>query len=133
MNLEFTQNVAAIEARAFLFISGAFKSTIPRKLIPVRKVGKLPPVEPDDIYQFAYEKEYGVDNLQFRKSDVKYVDCITIFDDVLATGGTALALAKALQSMGIVIDKFVFAIELADLKGREKLEEIAPVVSLATF
>lgn len=90
-------------------------------------------------------KEYGADKLFYRKSDVAAgpltdnVLEVTILDDILATGGTAEALAQSLISTPIVKDgvtfrvavkKFVFLVEIDDLHGADRLSKIAPVASL---
>ena len=91
-------------------------------------------------------KEYGPDNLYFRKSDIaagKAEDGIfkvAIIDDVLATGGTAEGIAKALDALkinvdgkeyGVKVSEFIFLAELDGLYGRNRLEKIAPVYSIA--
>ena len=116
-------------------------------IIPVRKSGKLPFAE-GDLQEVLIEKEYGFDKLYYRISDIaagKAVGDIfevTILDDVLATGGTAEGLAKSLEAQRVVVDgkeygvkvkEFVFIVEIADLKGKERLEKIAPVRSITVI
>ena len=138
-------NVAAPEARGFLFGAGMLYADTPiRNLIPLRKKGKLPFAE-GDLVQVEIMKEYGPDHVYFRRSDLAAgvpeggVREVTFFDDILATGGTARGLAQGLNMQKVVIDgktypvkvkDFVFLVEIDDLPGRSKLEEIAPVKSL---
>ena len=140
-----TPNLAVPEARGFLFgtplllAEGAVSN-----VIPVRKSGKLPFSE-GDLVGIDIMKEYGADKLFYRKSDVAAgplagdVLEVTILDDILATGGTAEALAKSLENVEIlkdgvlrkvVVRKFVFLVEIDDLHGADRLRKIAPVASL---
>ena len=138
-------NVAAPEARAFLFTAPLLSEEgIVENIIPMRKSGKLP-FNDGDLIEVCIEKEYGFDKLYYRISDISAgvangdVFEVTILDDVLATGGTAEGLAKSLEAQKIVVDgkeygvkvkEFVFIVEIADLKGKERLEKIASVRSI---
>jgi adenine phosphoribosyltransferase len=138
-------NVAAPEARGFLFGAGMLYADTPiRNLIPLRKKGKLPFAE-GDLVQVEIMKEYGPDHVYFRRSDLAASKPtgdtieITFFDDILATGGTARGLALGLNAQKVVIDgkeyqvkvkDFVFLVEIDDLPGRSRLEAIAPVKSV---
>lgn len=137
-------NVAVPEARGFLFASPLL--TVPggvKSLLIFRKSGKLP-TRADDLV----EKEYGDDSLYFRKSDLKAARTedgsveVTVFDDVLATGGTAEGMALELNRLTVEtaagllpvrIREFVFLAEIADIGARSRLERIAPVESLLRF
>ena len=138
-------NVAAPEARGFLFGAGMLYAQNPiQNLIPLRKKGKLPFSE-GDLVLVEIMKEYGPDHVYFRKSDIAAsrpvgdtVE-ITFFDDILATGGTARGLALGLNAQKVVIGgkeykvkvkDFVFLVEIDDLPGRARLEDIAPVKSV---
>ena len=114
-------------------------------VVPFRKKGKLPH-SGDDLQSIEIMKEYGPDNLYFRKSDIAAgkaedgIFKIAIIDDVLATGGTAEGIAKALDALKITVDgkeygvkvtEFIFLAELDGLYGRNRLEKIAPVYSIA--
>lgn len=139
-------NIIAPEARGFLFAAPLLTTADHvENVVPVRKSGKLPFAE-GDLCEVVIEKEYGSDKLYYRISDIaagKAEDDlfeVTILDDVLATGGTAEGLAESLESRKIVVDgkeygvkvkEFVFIVEIADLGGRERLEKIAPVKSIA--
>ena len=139
-------NIVAPEARGFLF-TAPLLITKPEveNIIPIRKSGKLPFNE-GDLCDVEIMKEYGADHLFYRLSDIaagKVGDDgklhLTIIDDVLATGGTAEGIAKSILAKKIVkdgverevvIDEFVFLVELDDLKGAEILGKIAPVKSI---
>jgi adenine phosphoribosyltransferase len=138
-------NIAAPEARGFLFGAGMLYGENPiANLIPLRKKGKLPFSE-GDLVQVEIMKEYGPDHVYFRRSDLAASKLtgdtieLTFFDDILATGGTARGLALGLNAQKVVIDgkeyqvkvkDFVFLVEIDDLPGRARLEDIAPVKSL---
>ena len=138
-------NVAAPEARAFLFTAPLLsENCIVENIIPMRKSGKLPFVE-GDLCDVEIEKEYGSDHLFYRLSDIAASKAedgkihISIIDDVLATGGTAEGIAKSMQAckvvkdgveMEVVIDEFIFIVELDFLAGAERLSKIAPVKSI---
>lgn len=138
-------NVVAPEARGFIFATPLMVSKPEvQSIIPIRKSGKLPYNE-GDLCDIEIEKEYGFDHLFYRLSDIAAAGVsgdeihITILDDLLATGGTAEGIARSLMSQPIVkdgkkykvvIDEFIFVVELDFLKGAERLEKIAPVKSL---
>ena len=139
-------NIIAPEARGFLFAAPLLTTADHvENVVPVRKSGKLPFAE-GDLCEVVIEKEYGSDKLYYRLSDIAAGRAVgdtfevTILDDVLATGGTAEGLAESLESRKVVVDgkeygvkvrEFVFIVEIADLGGRERLEKIAPVRSIA--
>ena len=138
-------NIAAPEARGFLFSAPLMVSKPEvQTIIPIRKSGKLPYNE-GDLCDVEIEKEYGFDHLYYRLSDIAAAKAegdeihISILDDLLATGGTAEGVANSLMEQKIVkdgkeykvvIDEFIFLVELDFLKGAERLEKIAPVKSL---
>lgn len=137
-------NVATVEARGFLFAAPLLSvSDHVQTLVPFRKKGKLPHAE-GDIVRVEIEKEYGSDELFFRRSDFaacksegEFID-ITLFDDLLATGGTVKGIVDALQQETIEgkrirIKEFIFLVELPVLGGRSILESTAPVHSLLSL
>jgi adenine phosphoribosyltransferase len=137
-------NVATVEARGFLFAAPLLSvSDHVKNIVPFRKKGKLP-FEQGDLVRVEIMKEYGSDELFYRRSDFvaceangDYID-VTIFDDLLATGGTVKGIADSLQQQTfdgkkIRIKEFVFLVELPALKGRAILEDIAPVHSLLSL
>ena len=138
-------NIAAPEARGFLFSAPLMvaKEEV-QTIIPIRKSGKLPYNE-GDLCDVEIEKEYGSDHLFYRLSDIAAAKAegdeihISIIDDLLATGGTAEGVAKSMMAQKIVkdgreykvvIDEFIFLVELDFLNGAERLEKIAPVKSI---
>lgn len=139
-------NIAAPEARGFLFAAPMLyaQDIDVQNVIPLRKKGKLPFAK-GDLVQVEVMKEYGPDHVYFRKSDIAASRIngdtieITFFDDILATGGTARGLALGLNAQkptiggktyNVKVTDFVFLVEIDDLPGRSKLEDIAPVKSL---
>lgn len=137
-------NVATVEARGFLFAAPLLtESARVQTLIPFRKKGKLPHAE-GDLQRVCIEKEYGSDELFYRRSDfaaaVAEDDVIevTLLDDLLATGGTVDGIVKALANetidgKRIRIKEFIFLVELPALGGRRLLEPVAPVHSLMSL
>jgi adenine phosphoribosyltransferase len=138
-------NIAAPEARGFLFSAPLMvtKQEV-QTIIPIRKSGKLPYNE-GDLCDVEIEKEYGSDHLFYRLSDIAAAKAegdeihISILDDLLATGGTAEGVAKSLieqkivkdgREYKVVIDEFIFLVELDFLHGAERLKKIAPVKSI---
>lgn len=143
-----TPNVAAPEARGFLFAAPLLVTgSKAHSLITFRKNGKLPANE-GDLQKVSIVKEYGEDSLYFRKSDLRNAQVtngvveISILDDILATGGTAVEMAKHLEALTVEKDgveypvkvkEFIFLADLSFLHGKELLEKYAPVYSLITF
>ena len=85
--------------------------------MPVRKKGKLP----YQTYEESYELEYGSNTIAIHIDAVKPGSRVLLMDDLLATGGTALAAASLLKRLGVEILEIAFLIELSFLKGRERL------------
>lgn len=134
-------NVATVEARGFLFAAPLLSvSEHVQTIVPFRKKGKLPHAE-GDLVRVEIEKEYGSDELFYRKSDFAacvpngdFID-VTLFDDLLATGGTVKGIIDSLQRQTIGgrkirIKEFIFLVELPALQGRKILEQVAPVHAL---
>lgn len=110
----------AAEARGFMLgVPLALKMNLP--FVPVRKKGKLP----RKVNSVTYELEYGTDTLCVHADDISPEDNVIIFDDILATGGTAEAMAKLVQASGAKVSAYGFLMELAFLHGRDRLK--APV------
>ena len=134
-----TRDLGALCASPMLAVCDNVKN-----ILTLRKKGKIPYAE-GDLVQVNILKEYGADEVFFRRSDILAgvpdgdTFRLTIFDDILATGGTAEGVARALNAMTVEKDgrtyrievtDFVFLVELLDLKGAERLTPIAPVKSL---
>lgn len=118
--------VAVIESRGFLF-GAAVAYRMGLGIVPIRKKGKLP----YKTVEATYDLEYGSATLQMHVDSVKKGDRILLIDDLLATGGTAAASAKMIEGLGGTVVEIDFLIELAFLKGRDKLARypvFAPVV-----
>lgn len=87
-------------------------------VVPVRKAGKLPGV----TIGVDYELEYGVDRLELHEGAVLPGHRVVLVDDLLATGGTILATAALMQSVGAEVAAALFVIDLPDLGGSRRLE-----------
>lgn len=119
--------VAGMEARGFIFGSlVAYQLGV--GFIPLRKPGKLP----YDVKSKSYELEYGRATLEVHADAVAPGQRILVIDDLLATGGTALASCELLEELGANIVSCAFMIELEALGGRQKLGG-RPVHSLLTY
>ena len=108
--------VVGIESRGFLFgpqVAYEFHAGF----VPVRKPGKLPA----ETVEESYALEYGLDRLQMHRDAVSPGDRVLIVDDVIATGGTALASAKLVEGLGGTVVGFGFVVELTFLDGRQRL------------
>ena len=110
--------LVGIESRGFIFAASlAYK--LGKGLIPVRKPGKLPA----DTVQVSYQLEYGTDTLEMHSDAIEAGQRVVIVDDVLATGGTARAVAELVEKVGGTVEALSFLVELDFLKGREKLTD----------
>lgn len=109
--------VVGPESRGFIFAT-PLAYIMKAGFVPVRKPGKLP----GETIEYQYELEYGTDTLEIHKDAIKKGQKVLIVDDLLATGGTISATARLVEKLGGTVVGFGFLIELANLKGREKLE-----------
>jgi len=109
--------VAGIEARGFIF-APALAYRLGAGFVPVRKPKKLPA----KTASVSYSLEYGTDALEIHEDAIKPGQSVLICDDLLATGGTAAATSKLVQKLGGKVEGAAFAVELAFLKGRSKLD-----------
>ncbi|MCD2184334.1 adenine phosphoribosyltransferase [Rhizobium sp. GN54] len=110
-------HVVGIEARGFI-LGGAMAHQLSSGFIPIRKKGKLP----RETVRIAYSLEYGVDEMEVHKDALKPGDKVILVDDLIATGGTAVAAVKLLRQLGADIVAACFVIDLPELGGRAKLE-----------
>ena len=108
--------ILGMEARGFIF-GPALAYRLNAGFVPVRKPGKLPAA----TYRVEYELEYGSNALEIHKDAIEPGQRVLIVDDLLATGGTAVATAKLVSSLGGEIAGMAFVVELDFLKGRDKL------------
>jgi adenine phosphoribosyltransferase len=118
-------HVVAIESRGFI-LGGPIAQALGAGFIPVRKPGKLPSVTRREEYQL----EYGTDALEIHADACTSGARVLIVDDVLATGGTALATSKLVESLGGTVVGFSFLIALSFLPGMSRLtgRQIARVI-----
>ena len=109
--------VAGIEARGFIFGTLA-ASRLGIGFVPLRKAGKLPAA----VEAVTYELEYGTATLEVQREAIARGCRVLIVDDVLATGGTALAAVSLVERLGAEVVGLGFVLELAALGGRQKLK-----------
>jgi len=115
--------IAGIEARGFI-LGGAIAHQLSAGFVPIRKKGKLP----HETVRVAYSLEYGLDVMEMHKDAVKPGEKVILVDDLIATGGTAEGAVKLLTQMGADIVGACFVIDLPDLGGRKKLEDLGVTV-----
>lgn len=108
--------ILGAEARGFIF-GGALAYELGCGFVPARKPGKLP----WDTVEATYELEYGTDTLEVHADAVGDGTRVIVLDDVLATGGTALAKIELVERLGGKVVGALFVVELAFLSGRERL------------
>ncbi len=119
--------IAGVEARGFIF-GGALAARLNASFVPLRKPGKLP----GEIDRVSYDLEYGSAALEIQSGSIQAGDKVVIIDDVLATGGTALAAAELIKRQGGYLTAFAFVVELRALGGRARLAP-SDVVSLIGY
>jgi adenine phosphoribosyltransferase len=108
--------VLGMEARGFIF-GPALAYRLNAGFVPVRKPGKLPA----ETEKVSYDLEYGSNSLEMHKDAIERGQRVLIVDDLLATGGTAVATAELASGLGAQIAGLAFVVELDFLRGREKL------------
>ena len=109
--------IAAIESRGFIFAS-ALAYLNKKPLVLLRKKGKLP----GTTISQKFKLEYGIDIIEVHKSSLSKKDKVIIVDDLIATGGTALAAAKLVAKCKAKVSAFIFLIDLFDLPGNKLLQ-----------
>ncbi len=119
--------LVAIESRGFI-LAGAISGSIGGGIVLVRKPGKLP----SKRRSVSYLLEYGEDELEIHEDAILPGEQVVVIDDLLATGGTAEAACKLVESLGGLVRKILFLVELTDLGGRKKLSNY-DVESIFTF
>lgn len=112
--------VMGLEARGFVF-GGAIADRLDAGFVPVRKKGKLP----CDILQETYELEYGTDIVEMHSDALSAEDVVLIHDDLLATGGTALAALRLAQKCGVkqIYFSFICDLEFIDTPNKQQIRE----------
>ena len=119
--------VAGIESRGFIFGMPVAYS-LGCGFVPIRKPNKLP----CETYSVEYALEYGTDKIEIHKDAIEKGKRVLIVDDLLATGGTAVAACKLIEKVGTIAG-VAFAIELEALGGRAKLPKDVKVYALAKY
>ncbi len=121
--------IVGIEARGFI-IGGALSYTLGKGFIPVRKPGKLPA----EVVSQEYQLEYGTDKIEIHVDALVAGQKVLLVDDLLATGGTALAAAALVEKVGGIVAEMAFVVNLPDIGGERKLlEKGYRVYSLTDF
>ena len=112
--------VVALEARGFIF-GGALASKLDAGFVPVRKKGKLP----FDVITETYQLEYGEDRIEMHVDGLERNDIVLIHDDILATGGTALATLNLVKKLGVdkVFFSFLCDLEFIDTPQKQVLQD----------
>jgi adenine phosphoribosyltransferase len=108
--------VVGIESRGFI-LAAPVAYRLRAGFVPVRKAGKLPWA----VAREEYELEYGTDKLEIHRDAIHPSEKILVVDDVLATGGTAAATGRLVETLGGTIVGFGFLIEISDLAGHKRL------------
>jgi adenine phosphoribosyltransferase len=107
--------VVALEARGFIF-GGALANTLNAGFVPVRKKGKLP----YKVITETYQLEYGEDRIEMHIDGLESNDVVLIHDDILATGGTALAALNLVKKLGVNKIYFSFVCDLEFIETPQK-------------
>lgn len=116
-----------MESRGFIF-GAALAYQLGIGFVPVRKPGKLPAA----VHSVEYDLEYGTDKLEIHQDAIVRDSRVLIVDDLIATGGTAVATANLLQTIGSNLVGCAFVIELDALAGRSRLPNV-PIISLLHY
>ncbi len=110
--------IVGIESRGFI-IGGALSYTLGKGFVPVRKKGKLPA----ETVSHEYALEYGTDTIEIHKDALVKGAKVLLVDDLLATGGTALAAAALIEKLGGTVSEMAFIVNLPDVGGEKRLVE----------
>ncbi len=119
--------VIGIEARGFI-LAPTVAYGLEAGFVPVRKPGKLPAA----THKVSYALEYGTDTLEIHQDAIEPGQRVLIVDDLIATGGTARAVAGIVEKMGGTVVGLAFMVELTALNGREQLKNY-PITSLLKY
>ena len=111
-------HIAGTESRGFIF-GMPVAYNLHKPFVPVRKKGKLP----CETISQEYDLEYGSAEIEMHKDAVKPGQKVVVIDDLIATGGTVEAAVKMIEKLGGEVVKIIFLMELAGLKGRERLKD----------
>lgn len=118
--------VAGAESRGFIF-GTPIAYQMGKAFVPIRKKGKLP----CETIEETYDLEYGSATIEMHKDSIEPGQKVVLVDDLIATGGTVEAAIKMIEKLGGEVVKVIFLMELAGLKGRERLSgyDIASVIT----
>lgn len=109
--------IVGIESRGFI-LGGALAYTLGKGFVPVRKKGKLP----GKTVKEEYELEYGTDIIEIHEDALSKGERVLLIDDLIATGGTALASAKLIEKLGAEVVEMAFIVNLPDVGGEIKIK-----------
>lgn len=117
--------IVGTESRGFMF-GVPIAYNLHKPFVPVRKKGKLP----CETVSRSYDLEYGSATIEMHRDSIQPGQKVAVIDDLIATGGTVEAAVKLIEELGGEVVKIVFLMELAGLKGREKLAgyDVASVI-----
>ena len=110
--------IVGTESRGFIF-GVPIAYNLHRPFVPVRKKGKLP----CETIEMSYDLEYGSATIEIHRDAIKPGQKVVLVDDLIATGGTIEAAVKMVEALGGEVVKIIFLMELAGLKGRERLKD----------
>ena len=114
----YKRQIVGTESRGFIF-GVPIAYNLHKPFVPVRKKGKLP----CETISESYDLEYGSATIEMHKDSIKPGQKVAVVDDLIATGGTIEAAIHMIEELGGEVVKVVFLMELAGLKGREKLKD----------
>jgi adenine phosphoribosyltransferase len=120
--------IAGIEARGFIFAAAVAKAS-KRGFIPIRKSGKLP----GSVEKEKYALEYGESALEIHKDIYIGKSSVVIVDDVLATGGTAIAAINLCKKIDLEVDSIIFLMEIPELGGRSQIAKYFPDLQISVL
>ena len=109
--------IVGLESRGFIF-GMPLAYNLHKPFVLVRKKGKLP----CETIEQTYDLEYGTATIEMHRDSIQPGQRVVVVDDLIATGGTVAAAVKLIEKLGGTVEKCVFLMELAGLKGREQLK-----------
>lgn len=115
--------VVGIESRGFI-LGAPLAYMLGVGFVPIRKKGKLP----GEVVSQEYELEYGTDIIEIHKDAISQGERVLLVDDLIATGGTAIAAITLIDTLGATVIECAFAVDLPELGGRRRLEQISQKV-----